>query len=81
MGRFFSPTVFLAAGYWVLYWNKTHPGKVVIFPFIDVVYPAAANDLALQGRITGFGCIVIGSLMMVRAIVSTISSRRDAEES
>lgn len=76
MGRYLPAAVFLGAGAFVLWHNSTYSDSVLLLPFVDSLWPAAKGDLAMQGRITGYGFLVLGFLFGFRAVYATMTSPR-----
>lgn len=72
MGRYLPAFVLLGAGSFVL-WHNANMDSVLALPFIDTLWPATKGDYPQQGHITGVAFLVIGGLMLFRAIYATMT--------
>ena len=80
MTRYLTPVLFFAAAGYVDWHNGQQSGSVLMFPFIDVLYPAAKGDPALMGRASVWLLIAIGVLTLVYRLTEEWRYRRQLRE-
>lgn len=80
MGRYFNAILFLAAGAGVLYYNRTQPGSVLMFPGLDLVIPSLKGDPRGQGDLTGVLFMGLGAIFLLQAVARHLRDRREAAQ-
>lgn len=75
MSRYLVPVVFLASTAWVA-WHNQQGGDVLVVPFVDVLFPAAAHDRALMGARSAQILAVVTALLFGITIVEHVRDLR-----
>jgi len=63
--RFLTPLLFFAAAGYVFWYNDNHTGSVMMFPFMDVLFPSDAGKPHAQGENTVVLLGAIGLLSLL----------------
>lgn len=78
--RFLSPVLFAAAGLYVAWYNGNHADRVLMLPFMDVVFPATANDPVAQGAVSWKVLLGLAGIFGVLDAVQWARARRREED-
>lgn len=76
MTRYLTPILFFAAAAYVDWHNTSQSGSVLMFPFIDLVYPAAKGDPVQLGKISVWMLVGIGALILTFRLTEEWRYRR-----
>lgn len=74
--RFLTPVLFFAAAGYVQWFNTSHTDEVLMFPFIDVLYPDAAGDPHAMGEASAVLLAAIGMVSLLWHISASWRYRR-----
>lgn len=74
--RYLSSLVFLVVGGFVAWFNHTHEDRVILFPFLDRLFPSLDGNLPDQGRLTAILFLVVGIVLAAWAILMQVRERR-----
>lgn len=79
--RFITPILFFAAAGYVQHHNGQNSGSVIVFPFIDVIYPASKGDPQLMGQASIWVLVAMGVLTLLLQLRREWVYRQHQEES
>lgn len=74
--RFLTPILFFAAALYVDWHNNNQANSILMFPFIDTIYPKSQGDPRAMGEASEKLLLVLGGLFMVRSVFATYRYRR-----
>jgi hypothetical protein len=75
MVRWLLPFLFAGTALYVGSYNQTHTDRVLLFPFVEAIFPSTTNDPRAQGERSVQLLWGVAGLTLVLAVVDTIRIR------